>query len=157
MSTLLATPRPEPRWFIDNLVRIHVSGDDTDGRYAIVEAVGREGDMPPLHVHNRDDEVFHVLEGRLTVHLPGEHLELGAGDTFRAPHGIPHVYRVASTTARWLVFCTPAGFDRFVLEMSEPAPGEELPPAGRPQDPAALAEAGARHGIELLGPPGTMP
>ena len=28
--------------------------------------------MPPLHVHQREDEVFHVVEGQLTVFLPGE-------------------------------------------------------------------------------------
>jgi hypothetical protein len=134
-----------------------VSGDDTGGRYTIVEIVGRAGDMPPLHVHHREDEVFHVLAGRLTLHLPGEYVELGAGDTFVAPRGVPHVYRVESETARWLVFCEPAGFDAFVLEASREAPADELPPEGRPTDPDALAGAAARHGIELLGPPGTLP
>src|SRR5262252_4780860 len=116
MSTLLATPRPEPRWFIDNLVHIHVSGDDTDGRYGLVEAVGRAGDMPPLHVHHGVDELFYVLEGRMTLFLPGEHVELEAGDAFRAPRDVPHAYRVDSETARWLAFCEPAGFDAFVME-----------------------------------------
>lgn len=157
MSTLLAAPRPEPLWFIDNLARVHVSGEATEGRYAIVEIEGRAGDMPPLHVHRREDEVFHVLDGRLTLHLPGEHVELAAGDTFVAPRDVPHVYRVESESARWLVFCEPAGFDAFVRETSETAPVAELPPAGRPHDPDALATAGARHGIELLGPPGTLP
>lgn len=157
MSTLLATPRPEPRWFIDNLVRVHVSGAETDDAYAIVELEGRAGDMPPLHVHRREDEVFHVLAGHLTVHLPGEHVELEAGDTFVAPRGVPHVYRVESETARWLVFCAPAGFDAFVSETSVEAPASELPPAGRSHDTEALAAAGARYGIELLGPPGTLP
>jgi mannose-6-phosphate isomerase-like protein (cupin superfamily) len=157
MTTLIAARRPEPRWFIDNLAWVHVSGDATGGRYAIVEAVGRAGDMPPLHVHTREDEVFHVLDGRMTLHMPGEIVELEAGMTFVAPRGVPHVYRVESETARWLVFCEPAGFDDFVLETSEPAPLEELPPLGRPHDVEGLAAAGARHGIELLGPPGTLP
>jgi len=34
---------------------------------------------------------------------------------------------------------------------------DELPPPGRPQDPEALAAAAASEGIELLGPPGTLP
>jgi hypothetical protein len=37
------------------------------------------------------------------------------------------------------------------------APAEELPPAGRPVDPAAMGDAAARFGIDLLGPPGTLP
>jgi quercetin dioxygenase-like cupin family protein len=147
----------EPRWFIDNLARIHVGGEHTDGRYAIVEMAGRRGDMPPLHVHHREDEVFYVLDGSLTLHLPGEHVELSAGAAFRAPRAVPHVYRVESETARWLTFCHPAGFDDFVLEASTPAPANELPPPGRPVDADALAAAAARHEIELLGPPGTLP
>jgi hypothetical protein len=79
------------------------------------------------------------------------------GDTLRAPRGIPHNYRVESETARWLVFCEPAGFEEFVREVSESAPAAELPPAGRPHDLDAIAAAAAAAGIELLGPPGALP
>ena len=147
----------EALWFIDNLVRVHVRGEDTDGRHALVELTGRRGDMPPLHVHQREDETFYVLDGALSVHLPGHSAEVGTGSAFVAPHGVPHAYRVESETARWLVACTPAGFDALVLETSEPAQADELPPPGRHHDVEALAAAAARHGIELLGPPGTLP
>lgn len=113
--------------------------------------------MPPLHVHEREDEVFHIVEGRLSLFLPGEQVELNAGDTLRAPRGIPHTYRVESDTCRWLVFCQPAGFEEFVRELSGPAPSRDLPPAGRPHDLDAIAAAAAAAGIELLGPPGALP
>jgi len=64
---------------------------------------------------------------------------------------------VESETARLLVFCAPARFDAFVRAVADPAPGEELPPRGRPLDPDLLAAEAARHGIELLGPPGALP
>ena len=51
----------------------------------------------------------------------------------------------------------PGNFESFVREVAEPAPGEELPPAGRPHDPAVLAQAAAKVGIEILGPPGALP
>jgi quercetin dioxygenase-like cupin family protein len=157
MTTVLSVARPEPLWFIDTLARIHVGGEESEGRYAVVESVAPAGNMPPLHVHEREDEVFHVLEGRLTLHLPGERIELAAGDTVRAPRGVPHTYRVESETARWLVVCEPAGFDAFVRAVSEPAPAAELPPAGRDHDLGAITAAAARRGIELLGPPGAIP
>ena len=113
--------------------------------------------MPPLHVHRREDEAFYVLEGELSLHLPGRSLTLGAGEAFLAPKDVPHAYRVESETARWLAIATPAGFDDFVREVGEPAPEETLPPEGRQHDPARLAEIAARFGIELLGPPGTLP
>jgi quercetin dioxygenase-like cupin family protein len=153
----IATQRPASLWFIDGLARIHVSGDETDGRYTLVEVEAPEGDMPPLHVHHEEDEVFHVLDGEITLFLPGREVHLAAGDTFRAPQDVPHTYRVESPAARWLVFCSPAGFDGFVRAVSEPAAAEELPPRGRPFDPAALAAAAMERGIELLGPPGTLP
>ena len=82
---------------------------------------------------------------------------LGAGQAALAPRDVPHAYRVESDEARWLVITTPAGFDAFVREVAEPAPAEELPPAGRPFDPAVLGRAAAKVGIEILGAPGALP
>lgn len=157
MNTMLTVQRPEPLWFIDGLARIHVAGEGTDGRLAIVENLARHGDMPPLHVHHREDEVFHMLEGRMTLHLPGETIELEAGSTLLAPKGVPHTYRVETETARWLVVCQPAGFDSFVRAVSQPAPADKLPPAGREHDLGAINAAAEVHGIDLLGPPGALP
>src|SRR5215831_17032635 len=156
MSTQVAQ-RSAPLWFIDGLAHIRVSGEETDGRYAVLEILSPEGDMPPLHVHHEEDEVFHVLDGEVTLFLPGTEVSLSAGETFRAPQGVPHTYRVESSSARWLVFCAPARFDSFVRAISEPAPAAQLPPRGRPLDPELLATEAARHGIELLGPPGALP
>jgi hypothetical protein len=82
---------------------------------------------------------------------------LGPGQAALAPRDVPHAYRVESEEARWLVITTPAGFDAFVREVAAPAPAEELPPAGRPFDPAVLGQAAAKVGIEILGAPGTLP
>ena len=154
MSTAITT---ESIWFIDNLARVLVDGEASGGEIAIVEIFARRGDMPPLHVHRREDEVFYMLEGRLSLHLADVSHEIGPGQAAFAPRDVPHVYRVESETARWLAIATPAGFDMFVREVGEPAPEEMLPPEGRVHDPGRIAEIGARHGIELLGPPGTMP
>jgi quercetin dioxygenase-like cupin family protein len=156
MTTLTST-EPQQLWFIDTTARVLVDGEQTDGSYSVVDSVGPQGNMPPLHVHQREDEVFHVVEGRLSVFLPGEQVELSAGDTLRAPRGVQHTYRVESETCRWIVFCQPAGFEEFVREVSQPAPSSELPPAGRPHDLDAIAAAAAAAGIELLGPPGALP
>jgi mannose-6-phosphate isomerase-like protein (cupin superfamily) len=149
--------RSAPLWFIDGLARVHVSGEETDGRYSVLEILVPEGDMPPLHVHHEEDEVFHILDGEATLFLPGQQVRLAAGDTFRAPRGVPHTYRVESASARWIVYCSPARFDGFVQAVSEPAAAEELPPRGRPFDPESFTATAAEYGIELLGPPGALP
>jgi quercetin dioxygenase-like cupin family protein len=144
-------------WFIDNVAFVRLDGVDTEGTIDLVEIEGRVGDMPPLHVHHEHDETFHVVEGVLAVHTPDGRVTLREGDSLFAPRGVPHVYRVESETARWLAVGTPAGFAEFVREASEDAESDGFPPLEREHDVERLAEAAARHGIELLGPPGTLP
>ena len=154
-ATLTAAGRP--LWFIDNLARVHVDSASTGGAFDLVEAEGREGDMPPLHVHDHADETFYVLDGSLALHLPDRRILLEAGCAFVAPRAVAHTYRIESETARWLVLSTPGGFADFVREVSEEAETNELPSLGREHDVGALAAAAARHGIQLLGPPGALP
>jgi quercetin dioxygenase-like cupin family protein len=143
MSTRTA-PSTAPLWFIDGLVHIHVSGEETEGRYALLESHVPQGDMPPLHVHHEEDEVFHVLDGEVTLFLPGEQVSLSTGETLRAPRGIPHTYRVESPGAQLLVFCAPARFDGFVRaspstrrrRSCRPAVACSTPSSSRPQLPS---------------------
>jgi quercetin dioxygenase-like cupin family protein len=145
-------------WFAGNLVRVHLDGERTGDAFGLVEATGRRGNMPPLHVHHRDDETFYVLEGRLTLFAAGaEPLELTAGEAGFARRGIPHTYRVESEDVRYLVIGSPAGFEAFAREAGEPAEADEPPPPERALDPVALAECAERYGIEILGPPGMLP
>ena len=149
---------PEALWFLDTLVRVHVDGDGSSGTLGLVESTARGGDMPPLHVHHNEDEAFYVLDGRMTLFVADrEPIELEAGQSVLAPKGVPHVYRVESDRARWLVAVGPSGFDAFVREIAEPAEVDDLPPAGRVHDVERVTVAASRHGIEILGPPGTLP
>ena len=157
MSTARKLERVQPLWFIDNLVHVHIDGNAGDGMLALHDERGRRGNMPPLHVHHRDDETFYVIAGELSLFVGGEHLVLATGQAAFAPRDVPHSYRVESEEAHWLVITTPAGFESFIREVADPAPADELPPAGRPHDPAVLAQAAAKVGIEILGPPGALP
>jgi quercetin dioxygenase-like cupin family protein len=154
---MLEVTGTQPLWFIDHLVHVQVDGQASGGKLALIDEVGRRGDMPPLHVHRHDDETFYVLEGELRLFVGAEQVVVGAGQAAFAPRDVPHAYRVESEQARWLVITAPAGFESFVREVSEPAPADELPPHGRQTDPAFLAQAAAKVGIEILGPPGTLP
>ena len=134
--------------FLGSRARILASGDETAGALGLVDMVEvAAGDMPPLHVHHREDEGFHVLEGSVSLHLPGRRIDLGPGDFAVAPRGVPHAYRVGDGPARWLVTSTPAGFERFVAAVASLGAA----------DPAALTAVAAEHGIEILGPPGMLP
>jgi mannose-6-phosphate isomerase-like protein (cupin superfamily) len=148
----------QPLWFLHNLAIIHTASDQTEGSFSVVELTGAPGDIPPLHVHHRDDEGFWVLEGAIRLHIGGEQVvHLGAGHFALAPRGVPHVYVVESgQPARWLTISN-GGFDRFVAEVSVPASEPTLPTQPDLPPPDELIAIAARHGIEILGPPGTMP
>ncbi|MGH4022232.1 MAG: quercetin 2,3-dioxygenase [Pseudonocardiaceae bacterium] len=145
-------------WFLQNLVVPLVRGDETDGRFTLMQMDGPPGDQPPLHVHRDTDEGLFVLSGQLTVWAGKQQVSLGPGEFFHAARGVPHTYRVSDAgPARWLVTASPAGFDTFVALVGKPASEHRLPDAGPPPDPEQLASLAAEHGIEILGPPGALP
>jgi len=105
--------------------------------------------MPPLHVHHRDDETFYVLEGDGRLFLRDREIVPAPGQAALAPRGVPHTYRVESDRARWIVINSPAGFEQLLRAASEPAPGAELPPAGRHGDPAEAETAQLCHWLDI--------
>lgn len=159
MSTTTTTgiEKGQAIWFIDNLVEVKVSGEDTGGRSAVVDMRAPKGHMPPLHIHHGEDETFILLEGELTVYAGGETVRLAPGDTALGPKGVPHTFRVESETARWLSACAPAGFDRFVAAVGSPAAERVLPTEIVMPDPDRFAEICREFQIELVGPPGALP
>lgn len=134
--------------FLGDRARILVDGAATAGRYGLVHMLEMApGTMPPLHVHPSQDEGFHVLNGELTLLLPGREICVRAGELVLAPRGVPHAYVVGDDGAEVMVSSHPAGFERFVSGVAAlPAP-----------DPGALAAVAAANGIELLGAPGDRP
>jgi quercetin dioxygenase-like cupin family protein len=99
------------------------------GQVSIIENVlpaGWEG--PPLHRHDFD-EAFYVLEGELTLQLRGEVGPAGPGTVAFAPRGVPHTLaNSGDTPARYLLVCTPAGFERYFDRLAAEQAGVEPPP-----------------------------
>ena len=146
-------------WFYRDLVTVHVSGEETGGRFCVVEFLQPPDEWTPLHVHRDSDQTQYVIEGELTVYLPGRSLVLGPGQCVNTPMNVPHTEHVTSAgPARVLDVNVPAGFDEFILRAGEPAAELTLPTAdGPPPDVERLAAIAAEHRIELLGPPGERP
>lgn len=125
------------------------TGETTNGAFGMIE----HWEMPvgfasPYHTHHREDESFYVLEGKVGFVCGGEWLEAGPGAFVYGPRDIAHGLKViGERPVRMLVMCTPAGFERFVLDQATPI--AEPPPPPDMQRLMALAE---RHGIEIHGP-----
>src|SRR4051794_18802876 len=73
--------------------RYIVSAEQTGGAFALLEhdleprALGS-----PMHTHEREDEVSHVITGRLGVQIGDDVIEAGPGDTVVKPRHAPHAF-----------------------------------------------------------------
>jgi quercetin dioxygenase-like cupin family protein len=67
---------------------------------------------PPLHTHDFD-EAFYVLEGELIFQVEDELMTKRAGELAFVPRNVAHALANHSDAdARYLLVCTPAGFER---------------------------------------------
>jgi quercetin dioxygenase-like cupin family protein len=140
-------------WFLDTLTIPHVTGEQSGGSFSLLEQYLPTGSVAPLHVQPHEDETFHVLEGRMTIHIDGEEVTAGPGETVLVPRGTPHALR-ADEPSHVMLLDVPAGHDRFFAAVGRPAPERTLPPALEgPPDMAAMAAAAADARFEILGPP----
>src|ERR1044071_7779899 len=89
-----------------------LSGEQTDGRFAMLDMLIPPGGGPPPHRHNFE-ECFRVLAGSIEVHLrdlPPVGWE--AGDPATPPATPPHAFRTtADAAARLLCPVAPAGLE----------------------------------------------
>lgn len=143
-------------WFLNNWVTVRVSHTEGTNGLSVMEFRAPFGDSPPLHLHQTEDEIFHILDGDFRFQVGQEQSRCQAGAIMLAPKGIPHTYRVESPAGgRWLTLTGRTDFERFVRTLGRPAERQALPPAAQPSPEAieALTAAARRFGIEMVGPP----
>src|SRR5919198_3931607 len=75
-------------WLLGNLAIVRVGGEETDGRFSLVEFLSPADDMIPLHVHRRDSQTVYVLDGEVPFYLPGDSRVLNAGEFIPQPAGV---------------------------------------------------------------------
>lgn len=115
-------------------------GQDTGGTWALIEQEVTSSN-PPLHLHEREDEAFYVLQGRLRVTVGDEEFEGEAGTFILAPRGVPHTYaRLPGEPLRLLVLVSPSGLERMFEEIAALPEREQ-------HDPQALGQVTARYGV----------
>lgn len=98
---------------------IVAAGADTGEAFGVIEETVPPGDGPPLHIHHAADELFYVLSGAFTFQIGDLRASGGAGTVAFAPHGTAHTWQNAGEEpARMLFVLAPAGFERFLVELS---------------------------------------
>src|SRR5881392_3657951 len=103
---------------VGDVYRFLATGEDTNGKYALWEAIVPPGGGPPPHVHSREEEGFYVLEGEITFQIGGERVVAGVGTFANMPVGTPHSFKNESKRlARMLISVAPAGLERMFFEV----------------------------------------
>ncbi|NJA57122.1 cupin domain-containing protein [Streptomyces sp. NEAU-H3] len=96
---------------------VKVTGDRTDGAFALMDGTVKPSHGNSPHVHTQEDEAFYVLSGEFEFINGGQKFRAGPGDFVFIPRGTRHGFRnPGNEPARLLVFYTPAGPESFFLE-----------------------------------------
>jgi quercetin dioxygenase-like cupin family protein len=108
---------------------ITISGDDTNGRFCVIDMHIPPGGGPPPHRHDFE-ETFILLEGEMEATFRGKKSVVHAGDTINIPANAPHQFHNVSTEpVRMLCICSPAGQERFFAEVGVAVATRTTPPA----------------------------
>jgi quercetin dioxygenase-like cupin family protein len=136
---------------VGDVYRFLATGEDTDGKYALWEAIVPPGGGPPLHVHSREEEGFYVLEGEITFQIGDRRLVASTGTFANMPVGTTHSFKNESgKTARMLISVAPAGLERMFFEFGVPLPEGSmttLPPTN--EEIEKLLAVAPSYGIEI--------
>src|SRR5215217_1950799 len=97
----------------DLRTNVLLRSEETGGHVSVTEiVVPPDTAGPPLHTHDFD-EAFHLLEGELIFQVDDVLVTKGAGELAFAPRNVPHTLaNHTNAPARYLLICTPAGFER---------------------------------------------
>jgi quercetin dioxygenase-like cupin family protein len=136
---------------VGDVYRFLATGEDTDGKYALWEAIVPPGGGPPPHVHSREEEGFYVLEGEITFQVGDQRIVAAAGTFANMPVGMPHSFKNESDRpARMLISVTPAGLEQMFFESGVLLPEgatTALPPTK--EEIEKLLAVAPRYGIEI--------
>ena len=116
---------------VGDVYRFLATGDDTNGKYALWEAIVPPGGGPPPHVHSREEEGFYILDGEitftegfyildgeLTFTVGDERIVVTAGMFANVPVGTPHSFKNETDhPAKMLISVAPAGLEEMFFEV----------------------------------------
>jgi mannose-6-phosphate isomerase-like protein (cupin superfamily) len=140
---------------VGDVYRFLATGEDTDGKYAMWEAIVPPGGGPPPHVHSREEEGFYILEGEITLHIGDKRFVARAGMFANIPVGTPHSFKnERNQSAKMLITVAPAGLEQMFFETGVPvSQGATIAPATTKEEIDTLFKVAPAYGIEFRLPP----
>ncbi|MGH9589080.1 MAG: quercetin 2,3-dioxygenase [Terracidiphilus sp.] len=141
-------------WGPGELMTFLITGEETGGAFFMAHISVAPGGGTPPHIHHREDESFHLLEGTLSIQVGGNTITALPGDFVYLPRGVAHSFRnTGEVPAKALVLTAPAGLEGFFMDVFEPVLDHSaVPPAiSKSMIDRAIA-ASPKYGLELLPP-----
>jgi quercetin dioxygenase-like cupin family protein len=128
----------------DTRTEIHLTTEDTDGRFCmLLDHPGPGWSLPP-HLHSNESETIHIVAGEFKMEVGDERMVVSAGETVHVPRGVIHSgANIGEQTGKRVLLFSPAGMERFFMEAGASAPGGKA-------DRAATAATAMRHGWEFV-------
>jgi mannose-6-phosphate isomerase-like protein (cupin superfamily) len=110
-------------------VTFKVGSDHADG-VSCTEWVTAPGFDTGLHVHERLEETWYILDGQLEFRLGEETFDAPAGACVFVPPHVPHAFaNRGQAPAKFLLMMSPSTHDRYFIELAEIL-GRSGPPDG---------------------------
>ncbi len=134
---------------------ILLSGEDTNGRYCLIDMLVPPGGGPGLHRHDFE-ESFIILEGEIETTFRGVKGAARAGDSVNIPANAPHQFHNATDKpVRLLCVCAPSGQEEFFMEVgvrvaTRATPAPKLDAAGQAAFIAKAKALAPKYRTELL-------
>jgi quercetin dioxygenase-like cupin family protein len=114
---------------LGDVYTFHITGAETDGKYAVLEITSPSGSGPPLHSHSKETESFYIIDGEFPFQYgddDNKKIAAKPGTFLHLKKNISHTYKnVGKSTGRLLFTILPAGFENFFAEVGVLMDNEE--------------------------------
>jgi quercetin dioxygenase-like cupin family protein len=107
---------------------ILVTGEQTGGRYCLIDMLVPPGGGPPPHRHDFE-EMFTILDGEIELTFRDKAHRASVGSTLNIPANAPHSFKnKLNKPARLLCMCAPAGQEEFFMAVGDSVDSRTAPP-----------------------------
>jgi quercetin dioxygenase-like cupin family protein len=132
-------------------IKMLLSSEQTRGSFSLFENGSAGASRTPIHVHTSEDETLYIIEGKMQAIIAGEQYVLQSGESIFLPRGVPHqLMNQSGASARYLLLCTPGGFEGFLSDGGHTLASGEVPQPPSAADIERMKAAAPKHGIALL-------
>ena len=121
-----------------------IMSTQTNGEYAVVVSTAPPNGGPPLHFHERENELFFVVDGNYEFQCGEKKFIVSKGAIIHLPRKIPHRFRnIGEQPGVLMNTITPGGFENFFKEI------DRLPKAN-PLDRSIVRSIASKYGLKFL-------